>query len=286
MGVVVLPSPQPVFDRIVQGYYPEFNADQGDIARWNRGALGLETRIQAQGVPRTSFGFGQGGTGVNESIGPYRGDFAVQRTDIDPLGATVVNAYGGLSCMPITDITGLAAGYTNPSWRRVCWMTIRVAQDAGVLDEDDGMVFIPFGAAQVGDVWPTAGTNHGGFGILPDGAGAWQWGSYGLGAFPGNRIETVPLPVPDPQDWNQFDLVVVSGAPGRQASVEVFVNGVSALTRTWVGGADPNLNDYAATEFAFHPVWRIGTTTNDTFLRAAFTFRNGRFLPSGVELLA
>jgi hypothetical protein len=283
MSVVVLPGTIPTYDWIVRGYYPERDATQGNTNLWDRGALGLAERLQAQAIPKEPLGFNSGGSGVVESVGPYRGDFAarISRTTAAP----IVNAYGGLNCMPVTDVTGLAAGYTNPSWRRVCWMTIRIAQDAGTLAETAGMLFLPFGAAQVADIWPTLG-NSAGFGITADGAGAWQWSMFSTGAFPGNRIEGTPLPaVADPQDWNQFDIVVTSGAPGREAEIELFVNGVSTLTRVWVGAA-PLAPDYAATQFTFHPVWRVGQITGDNMMRSSYTFRNGRFLPSGQEVLA
>ena len=281
--VVVLPNTRPVWDWIVQGNFPEALATQGDILRWGRGNLGLRERLQGQAVPKPITTHEQGGAGVVEAIQEYRGDFATLASRTT--GATIVHAFGGINCMPVTDITGLAAGWINPSWRRVFWMTMTLAQEAGTLNEDTGMLLIPFGAVQVGDVWPkTAIVNQGGFGITCNGAGAWQWSSFGLGAFPGNRIEpAVPLVVADPEDWNQFDLVIVSGAPGREASLELLVNGVSTLTRDWVTA--PALVDYAATEFSYRPVWRQGTLTGEDFFRGQYTIRNGRFLPSGQELL-
>lgn len=281
MSVTVLPGTQPSWDWIVQGYYPQKDADASSIGLWNRGALGLAERLQDQAVPKEPFTFDVAGTGVVQSIGPYRGDFAteLQRSTSAP----IVQGYEGLNCMPITDITGLAPGYSNPSWRRVCWMTIRIAQAAGTQAEETGLLFLPRGSALTVEVWPTLGTTAG-FGITANGSGAWQWSMFSTGAFPGNRIEGTTLVVPDPADWNQFDIVVTSGAPGREASIDVLVNRVPTLSRVWVGAA-PLAPDYGATQFVFRPVWHVGSLSATDVMRGAYTFRNGRFLPSGQELL-
>jgi hypothetical protein len=123
-----------------------------------------------------------------------------------------------------------------------------------------------------------------GFGVVGNPAGGWQWASYGVGAFPGNRIELVPLAIADPENFHQFDMVIISGAPGREASCELWVDGSAVLNRSWV--AAPMLPAYGfsvTTDFSFQPVFRVAN--NILVFRLDWTFRNGRFLPDGRELL-
>lgn len=283
--VTVVPNTQPVFDWIAQWPRPTFvRINSTDFTEAQRGYLSQPYQLDrtTSSTPQPLFGGGQGGTGVASDMISYKGQWAWSASTT---GVVTTDYFPGCPIMPTTDITNLADGWSNPSWRRVFWVTLSIAIDNGVLDDDDGFLFIPLDrAAPATDTWPTAGANNGGFGIVGDGAGGLSFASYTTGAFPGNRKEIVSLStISDASDFNLLDFVFISGAPGREAQFALNVNGSQFLTRSWVTGT--TLENYSGTQYQFCPAARMGTASGDRRILSEITFRFGRFTPTGVEVL-
>lgn len=297
MSVVALPRSTPVPNWEVAGFYPYATTTQATVAEFERGAVGQIELDANGGDPRPGFGTYRiaAGAGFSEAIRLYRGIECTScaSSSIGDLQTTL----GAIRAMPVTDITGLAAGYRNPSWQRVFRFSWRMAQHHFFTDEprltrNSGFAMIPFQGPQPGDnwnAWDFAITNNGGFGIVgsDDIADGWSWGMYAMGASPGNIIEEVPLGV-DATAWNEFEIQITSGAPGREALLELFVNGVAVLNRAWVGAA-PLIPSLLANELGWNPSFRLGDGTGvgtDTrFNRTDWSYSAGRFLRDGQEVL-
>ncbi len=300
MSVVILPPAEPGPDWETSGFYPYASTTQATVPEFERGAVGqLELDIGSSG-PRPGAGSYRvaGGAGFVEAIRLYEG---VQCTSCSSssIGDMQTTAQA-LWAMPVTDITGLAAGYRNPSWQRVYRFSWRMAQHdrfapfLPLLTRRSGFMMIPFAAPQGLDTWNDWGfaiLNNGGFGVVgsDDGTDGWSWGVYTTGASPGNIVEEVPLGL-DATVWNEFEIQITSGAPGREALLELFVNGVARLNRAWVGAA-PLIPPLLATELGWVPSFRLGDgnppsgPTDIRFNRTDWACSVGRFRRQGTEVL-
>lgn len=284
MPQIILPNPTQVLDWYIAG--PWLN-NAGVTATFSDYLIGNLVRFsqenQAVTTPRRVWYHSQGGTGIIQVGGRYRGVLCMQ-------GSTTVialiNGMGGLTIDPITDITDLAAGFRNPAWRRVQWLTVNLAMDSGTLDRNTGLMFSASGGAQSTPLWPIAPATlwGGGFGVVGDGAGNWNWEIYGPAPNPAPVIESVSLApaISDASDWHTFDFVFISGAGGREASFELHIDSEVFLTRNWV--AAPLMHTLAAAANRFFPIWQVGTTSGDVMYFGDWEFKMGRFLPDGREL--
>lgn len=296
MSVVALPRSTPVPNWETAGFYPYASTTQATVPEFERGAVGLIELDIVSPNPRPGFGTYRvaGGAGFLEDV---RLDVGVECISC---GSNSIGDFqttlGAIRAMPVTDITGLAAGYRNPSWQRVFRFGFRmlgyhVFTGEPRLSRNTGFMMIPFAAPQTVDTWNSwefAIANNGGFGIVgsSDITNGWSWGVYTTGASPGNIVEEVLLGV-DATIWNEFEIQITSGAPGRQALLELFVNGVAFLNRGWVGPA-PLIPSLLAGELGWNPSFRYGdggANPDIRFSRTDWTFSAGRFLRDGTEIL-
>lgn len=289
MPIAILGQPAPLYDMIVSGPFPIRTALWSSAAQFMQGVSAGPwlPRDDGNASPRDIWVYNQGGAGVTQNQIFYRGISCRQtRTTI----VAAIDSMSGLSFMPVTDISGLVPSYSNPSWRRVNWLRFNLAMEAaGALDRNTGLLLTAQAGQQTTPIWPIAPAVNffGGFGITGDGAGNWNFDSFGTGV-PAPVRESVSLAaaIPDPDDWNTFDFVLISGAGQRAASFELHINGALFLTRGF--GASPLLfplgPSLGVDLFRYSPVMQIGTTTNDFLYAGDWEFRAGRFLPSGREL--
>lgn len=236
---------------------------------------------------RAIWTFNQGGGGVTKERIRYQNILAhAQATTI----AAAIEGMGGVQIRPLTDRTGLAPGYVNPSYRRVHWLSMNLAMDSGTLDRNSGLILAGLGGPQPGAVWPIAPAAlwwHG-FGIVGDGAGNWNWENYAAG-FPGTPVqESVSLAsaVTDPEAFNSFDFVFISATGTRPAAFELWINGALFLQRNWETGITLDHLQAAPLIDRWCPIWQVGTTTGEFIYMADWAFRMGRYLPGGSELLS
>lgn len=294
MGVTVLPNPALLFDFYAAGPWLRndgVSTTFSDYLISNLTQFVPETRVSA--TPRPIWEHSQGGTGVTSVAGLYRGVLSMQGSSTD---VSLINGMGGVDFLPITDISNLAAGYRQPSWRRVQWLTMNLAMDFGTLDRNSGVLLVSGSGPQSGPIWPVAAATiwTGGWGIVGDGAGNWNWESFGHNAgftVPGPLTESVSLApaISDAADWHTFDFVCISGAGGREASFELHIDSEVFLTRNWVDAPVLDTLPVAPPDLSlarrWFPVWQVSGPNNEKIYFGDWEFRMGRFLPDGRELL-
>ena len=283
MGVTILPNPALIHDWYIAG--PWLN-NAGVGVTFSGYLIGNLVRFsqenQSTTTPRRVWYFSQGGTGIIQVGGRYRGVLCMQgSTNV----VALINGMGGLSFNPLIDITDVGAGYRTTSWRRVQWFTVNLAMDVGTLNRNTGLLWAQTGGGQSTPLWPIAPAVNwfSGFGIVGDGAGNWNFESFGNGV-PAAVLESVSLApaIADASDWHTFDFVFISGAGGREASFELHIDSQVFLTRNWVDAIA--LPPYLFNGNRFFPVWQVGTTSLDVMYFGDWEFKMGRFLPDGREL--
>lgn len=284
MGVTILPNPALLNDLFLAGPWLNNAALPLVFSNFLIGNVNpIWPEVDGTTAGRPIWEHSQGGTGITQVGGRHRGVLCMQGSTTV---VALINEMGGISVMPITDVTDLAAGYRMPSWRRVAWFQVNLAMDSGTLDRNTGLIFGAHGGAMSTPQWPIApaAVFGGGQGVVGDGAGNWNWESYGPSPNPAPVLESVSLSsvIADPTDWHTFDFVYISGAGGRQASFELHIDSQVFLTRNWVSGT--TLYELAANQNRFVPIWQVGTTSNDVMYFGDWSFRMGRFLPDGREL--
>lgn len=290
--VAILGQPAPLYDYEVSGPFPTRTALFSTAANFSDGFIGNTwmPRSDINATPRDLWVFNSVGAGSGESQAAYKGVQARRMISAGP--GVIQNGLSGIQLIPITDGAGLDVGFANPSWRRVNWFSWMMAMDpAATLSPLAGVVFEAQAGQQTTTHWPTGGAANwfGGFGVVGDGAGGWDWTSWGAlatGLPPGPVTETVALAaIADPEDWNQFEVVIISAAGGRAASLELWVNGVLTLTRDWVSApALLGLVPQAAVDFyKFSPIAQ-SDASNTPFWLGDFFYRMGRYTRGGREL--
>ncbi|KKN26160.1 hypothetical protein LCGC14_0877610 [marine sediment metagenome] len=294
MGVTILGHPAPLYDYIVSGPFPIRTADWNSIPNFRKGYIAgpWPARADNNATPRELWVYNAFGAGATQGQGYYKGIQATFGSSVGP--GTVQDGMSGISFMPITTAAGLDGSYINPSWRRVAWFSWSMATSAGAThNQQTGILFTPQASQQTGLQWPlgAAPACNGGFGIVGDGAGDWDWQTWSMngGVPPNPIIETVSLApfITDPEDWNMFEVVLISAAGGRNASLELWINDALVLTRDWVNA--PALIPLGpvpgADVFRFTPIVQAGPATGTLWL-GDWIHRMGRFTRSGRELLS
>lgn len=106
----------------------------------------------------------------------------------------------------------------------------------------------------------------------------------------GAVTETVAVPaslVPDAEQMNMFDFIIISAAPGRDATLNIRINGADFLTRTW-GSAQLNAPIHWTSApngtanrvgFLYSSTAILGTTQEPRQYIGPLHFRAGRFAP-------
>lgn len=293
MGVTILGAPTPLYDYIVSGPFPIRTAVWTSAANFRDGYISGPWPNRSDGgtQPRDLWVYNSFGAGGSQGQGWFKG---VQATFTSSVGPGVVNdGLSGISLMPVTDATGLDAAYLTPSWRRVNWFSWSMATSAGAaLTVQSGIVFDKQANVPVVNRWPYAPAPGfgGGFGIIGDGAGGWQYQSWEIdtGVPPNPILETVALGafITDPEDWNTYEFVLISAAGGRNASLELWINDALVLTRAWgAPGVLEVLGPFAGSDFfRYTPVVQAGPG-GGTLWFGDWTHRMGRFTRGGRELL-
>lgn len=222
------------------------------------------------------------------------------------LAIQIGNAGVGLSSMspqetigshPLTLIdASMNAGCLGPEYLRVSiaryWFRV-IGAGVGTISDATCVGLWRPEAGGAGGV-PNAG--NAGFGLFGDGAGNIRYNNYQGGAFPGNRTEMVALPagtITSLAEWNQAEWQLINGAPGRDASISLFINNVAILTRNWTGATGATLPDYSLASGGlgtsiFGPAFFVdeNTDANVAVEIANFAKVRGRFTRGGVELLS
>ncbi len=299
--IAILGAPVPLPDYYVSGPYPPHQSTNvpvfTDAFQFADGIIGNVMPARDNNPSGRSIwthvSNGAGGTQVQEF---YKG-IQARRMDSGAGAARVNNGLEGINLMPVLDATGLGAGFLNPSWRRVVNYKFGIALGAGSTPDEQTGVLLALeasGAFLGTDQWPTAPsvTFGGGFGIVGDGAGDWLWESYD-GTVPPNAVsESVALSgfYSDAEEWNQFEIEIVSAAGGRAAVCELYINGALALTRNFVDDPAPTglvqFGLAAAIEnYKFVPIIQVGPlVAAPTVFFGDWQFTSGRFTRAGLEL--
>lgn len=186
-------------------------------------------------------------------------------------------------------VADLAPGYASPTQQRVYRVQWSMRMVAPALDRASGMQFAPTNV--LGNAWTQAGGAA--FGIVGDGAGAWEYIQSDTAAFPGNVTASFVIPasvVPDAEDWNSFDMELINSAPGRPASMSLFVNNQEVLTKNWTTFAAPDTGPLPALGEVVDGnkfVWGCRAATAATgFFMGPLVVDMGRFTRGGLELLS
>ena len=129
----------------------------------------------------------------------------------------------------------LAAGAEWSTVRRAYWLKFLIQSATAAPDLRNGLLLMPrYGVQHAWPGQPLGINNSGGFGIIGDGAGQWQYGSYDRTG-PYAVLENVALPAHVLTEWNQVDIVIISERAGLPAEMQFWFNGALQLTRNWVG---------------------------------------------------
>lgn len=162
----------------------------------------------------------------------------------------------------------------------------------GWADDTAPICFYPLalGTPNVGNVVPGNGVaTFGGFGIFcnDDGAGVgrYEWVSWQAG---GTILERVPILEPhDPELWNTLRVIIISAIGGSPPTVELELNGVSILERTFGTSVLETFDDMCGNVGAMTLVpsmLAVGPDDDGVFWDCYF--RLGCFLPDGTEVAA
>lgn len=186
-------------------------------------------------------------------------------------------------CM-VSPVAGLNDGALWPSLARVYWLTawIRWRGTAGTLVPDNrtGVTVMP---VEIGDntYWQSRlpPNNRGGVSICGDGAGQWQHCSWDRSGSLVLRYAQA-LPAHDITLWSAADFVFVSSQAAQAATFQFWFNGELITTRDWLG---TDLERPVGYEYNWQPNSR--NMGGDGDLYEMFHMRQGRFLPTGVELV-
>jgi len=195
---------------------------------------------------------------------------------------------GIAAVLPITPTgTPTAVGASYPSASRVWWLKtlIRMRLDGGANPANGaGLLVMPKNAPL--HSWPTnivGGNNHGGFGVVQDGAGNWIYRSFDRTGVALVR-ESIVLPAHNIDDYNQAEWVMVARRPGFPAYVEFWFNSTLICTRNWGGvllepiGGVPLFD---ISEWHWVPSAHVLNQNGFSFLGV---MRAGRFLRDGTEI--
>lgn len=201
------------------------------------------------------------------------------------------HTFGMEGMRAILDTTGvvpLGLGASWPSLLRVWWLQalIRYRDDGGgPATNESGMLVVPTNEAQ--NCWPTqivGNQNRGGFGLVGDGAGQWQYSSWdrtGVGLL----REAVALPAHTLDDFNLAEWVMVGARPGFNSYIEFWFNNTLILTRNWLGGMLEPIGGVVpadVNEWCWAPYIRQGGFAS-VFVGSVVS-RQGRFLRDGTEI--
>lgn len=182
-------------------------------------------------------------------------------------------------------VDNLGAGYQGVAQQRVYRLQVQMKMGASALDRGSGIQFSP--AANVTTVWTA--TNFAAFGVVGDGAGAWEYVQSDAGAFPGNITDSLVIPVttiPDATEWNTFDFELINSAPGRAATFTLFVNGISVISRNWITAPTLPLLSEIANGNKFLWGVRSATVGADGLFIGPLLVDMGRFTRAGLEILS
>ena len=174
----------------------------------------------------------------------------------------------------------LAAGAEMESLTRGWWLTWLMRCSTVNPGPKNGVIIYPVNTRNAA-IWPTqivGAANTGGFGIVGDGAGQWQYASYDRTGVALLR-EAVALPAHTLTDWNSCEVFITNARPGIPATVEVYFNGTLIVNRGWASGL---LEDYAANEWSYVPSFAGGDSMITEF--KAIRCRKGGFTRLGAPL--
>lgn len=197
--------------------------------------------------------------------------------------ATVERAFTPFALIKPT-IANLGAGFIGTEQQRVYRLQIQLKMAVLSIDRASGVQFSP--ATVLGPSWTQLGQPA--FGVVGDGAGAWEYIQSDTGAFPGNITDSLVIPagtIPDATEWNTFDFELINSAPGRAATFTLFVNGISVISRNWtVAPVMPLLSEIAnANKF----IWGVRSATAGAgFWIGPLSVEMGRFTRAGLEMLS
>ena len=214
------------------------------------------------------------------------------------LVTTTVNSIGG----------GFMPAFARPSWGPAsAWAPGAITGPGNVV----GVYNISWALTTAADAWPIdttgftwiidragAGVNfvnslrtgsapRNGFGFFfnSDGAGAAvvEYVAWDLGAAV-ERIRATAAMVPDVQVWNSFRFVIISAAAGREATLDVSVNGFALGTQKVFGSAAlPFPTEVFADSLGYVTGFSASVGGGEGFFYNQSGY-DGRFTPEGVEV--
>lgn len=164
-----------------------------------------------------------------------------------------------------------------------------VAATPGWADDSTGTFFLPVASGVDGQDTPAFAAGIGGFGVFcnNDGAGGarYEYVSWRTGG-PATVLERVAIGtgiVPDISNWNTFRYVIVGAASGREATVEVIVNGQTIVTREFGSSVLDRPGTSVAGALGMFAMLSVNGPDSDevAYLMDA---KCGRFTPAGAEL--
>lgn len=278
-------------DYIVSGPWPNLVTADNNVTTWEFGYVSSWMPFTDQSAtPRRIWTNDSPGGGGAETENFIKGIHCRSITTAGPGRVNVT--MGGLNMMPITDGSDLPPNYVNPSWRRVARLSWSFAMSAGAaLTSQTGICFCAQNGVLLGNIqWPIAPSINflGGFGVFGDGAGGWDFISFGAGPPTAPVVETVSLnaALADPEDWNSFDALMISATDTRPAEFQLWVNDQLMLTRNW--GTAPLLFPLVplvavgSDAFQFTPVFQCGPV-GGTLHMGDWTYQMGRYDKVGRE---
>lgn len=276
---VLISGPPPVWDYWLAfpNSYPGSNPAQ-NVQTYLVDSYPWQRQGTTSGSTVSSFdpGGGAGGTGIGDNFAFQSGQHCVAYSTT----ASIAQAFRPWILPFFKPIW--RSGLVNPGYRIPPGFQVTVFDVAmihSVVNAVHGFFFCPYSGAATPQP-PLIAAGVGGFGIVGDGAGAFNFNTY---ANAGVLLHSVPLAVADNTKWSNFRLIIKSGDDASGALLSLLVDGTQYVTDLEFGGADLEAPDEnVANAYTFCPMARIGNVAGTMYYRWAV--KSGRFLPSGVPV--
>jgi len=275
----ILSAPVPVWDYWLTypNSYPGANPGQNvqtymvDAVPWQRNGTTSDTQVQSFNP-----GGGVSGSGIGENYAFHSGQHCVQYSTTTAI-AQAFRPWILPWFKPVWGSGLVAAGYRQPSGVIVTVFDVAIMFSA--VNAVHGFFWGPYSGAAA-PTPPNDASGVGGFGIVGDGAGGFNFSTY---TNAGVLLTATALSVLNNAVWNNFRVLITAGDSASGALLSVSTNGTDDVVDLEFGSADLELPDAnRANAYTFCPLVRLGNTVGTMWYR--WEVKAGRFLPNGTEV--